>query len=496
MALFKNEFLKILLPALVLYATVIVYQGYYYGKGDQSQILPVLYAQDHPGSYAQDHYVQSYLDAGINERTFFHFILRKLGYDSPFLVMFWHALSSIALFAAWISIAAMFIKSRYLQWIAIAVLFILGYHTAAGSNELYYPEFVPSLPAKALASWALYFFIKDKFTWWAVLLIPATFLQPLAGFQLFLITTLGLLLEKGSSRAWKQVPWKSIFLFLLFALPWIIMLAIHNGGQTNPSLFFEIIKFRLSHHFFASHFGIFHLLIALSLSAIVLVFYKGRLRWMALFVWIGLIMYEAGVEFLEIPFFLNAQWWKTTIWLEALGFIAITAFLEKKLFEKNFWYTLIPYLPGTLILLVLVYRFSGISSSPEYMTPLPGKIGDDVDISLKAGATTPPNAVFLISSDLSAFRWYSKRSTYVDYKAMLHQEIFLFEWYERIIDVYHPDRDRGSLTQNLKSTIEPSGIEISKWKSYGITHIITRSQRPVDLQLLISNNTYAVYRLP
>jgi hypothetical protein len=96
--------------AFVLYAIVLVYQGYQYGQGDQSQILPSLYAQDHPGAYAGDHYVQYYLHSGFNERTIFHFLFRFLGYNIPAIVWIWHMAFSVILILAWIKIASFFIK--------------------------------------------------------------------------------------------------------------------------------------------------------------------------------------------------------------------------------------------------------------------------------------------------------------------------------------------------------------------------------------------------
>ena len=86
-----------IVAAIILYASAIVYQGYQYGQSDQTQILPVLYEQDHPGTYPQDHYLQSYLSSEVNERTVFHALFRMLGYDVPWIVFLWHAISSIAL---------------------------------------------------------------------------------------------------------------------------------------------------------------------------------------------------------------------------------------------------------------------------------------------------------------------------------------------------------------------------------------------------------------
>src|SRR5688572_14408496 len=155
-----------ILTALLLYVIVLVYQGYQYGQSDQSQILPCLYAKDHPGAYANDHYVTSYLDAKVNERTIFHFLLRYLGYDQPWIVWVWHLLLSTSLFLAWLKIASLGITNKVYQFLAVASIFVIGFLSSVGSNELYYNMLIPSLAAKSLASWALFFWLREKYTPW------------------------------------------------------------------------------------------------------------------------------------------------------------------------------------------------------------------------------------------------------------------------------------------------------------------------------------------
>ncbi|MEO6132942.1 MAG: hypothetical protein ABIQ02_13930, partial [Saprospiraceae bacterium] len=237
MTLSKKDFTINLLAAIILYATVLVYQGYQYGQGDQTQILPCLWAQDHPGAYANDHYVQNYLVSGINERTIFHFLLRHLGYDQPWLVWLWHAISGVFLILAWIGIASFFIKNKALQWMSIAMIITLGFHTSTGSNELYYNSLIPSLPAKALASWAIYYWLKKKYLLWIVLVIAAGYLQPLVGMQIFLLTTLALLFDKWRSGNTDPFPWKFICLYVAVNIIWFYFLVSNNGSHSDPKSF-------------------------------------------------------------------------------------------------------------------------------------------------------------------------------------------------------------------------------------------------------------------
>lgn len=490
-----------LLTAIVLYSTILIYQGYQYGQSDQSQILPCLYAQDHPGTYADDHYVSRYLKADINERTVFHFLFRHLGYDLPWIVFIWHLLISTALILAWLKITSLGIRHKGYQYLAVVSIFIIGYHTSVGSNELYYNMVIPSLAAKAFGSWALYFWLKQKYTEWIVLIAIAGFLQPLVGVQLFILTFASTIIHSLLHRKTKEIPWKMLSLYFLVTIPWIHLLGKHNGGMIQPVLFMDIMEFRLSHHFFPSSFGILHLIVFSIMCLVTILFYRQRLKWFMLIILLGCIVYTIGVDVYRHPIVLYTQWWKTTIWMEAFLLVAIAVTLEKnwpnpRIFTK---YTML--FPIGLLLLIGVYRLSGwFGEKPEYMVPWSSAKSDQVDVSEKARELTKEDAVFIIPVNVTAFRWYSKRSQYVDYKALFHQEFFLQEWYQRIGNIYaYGQKERqGGFDINVFSKAlleEPSLISTDYWRKLGITHIISTSPEVISLKKVYSNSTYSIYSL-
>ncbi len=502
MTLKKKDLILNLLAAIILYAMVLVYQGYQYGQGDQTQILPCLWAQDHPGAYTNDHYVHHYLSSGTNERTIFHFLLRHLGYDQPWLIWIWHALSAIALIMAWISIASIFIKNKALQWLTIGIILTLGFHTSTGSNELYYNLFIPSLPAKALASWALYFWMKEKYFGWAALLIIAGYLQPLVGLQVYLLTSIVLVLEKLMSKSNRPIPWLYMIIYLIASLPWYYALAKNNGGHTDPVAFMNIMEFRLSHHFFASYFGWINLLLGALFALICILYYSGKMKLIFIAIVIGCVGYEIGVEVLRMPIVLYAQWWKTTIWMEAFAFVAIIAHIEKIDFLNNLSRRLNLGIPLLLLTFVCIYRLSGLFGlKPDYMFPWSTSKTDDVEISEMANQLTPENSVFIVPPDLTAFRWYSKRNLYVDYKAMIHNETFLKDWYDRIGNVYDYDLESKKSgvdfsAQAAEILSSPSGEMIAKWKNYGITHLISSASSIDGLELIGQNHRFSLFKIP
>ncbi len=490
-----------LLTATLFYGLLMIYHGYQYGVGDQSQILPCLFAQDHPEAYAGDHYVNAYLNSPVNERSVFHFFLRYLGYEQPWLVWLWHALMSVMMILAWMRIVALGITSKGLQWLALALIFIAGSHTNMGGNELYYPILIPSLAAKCLASWGLYFWLKERYSLWALLLILAGWMQPLVSIQLFLLTFLSLTFHLVAGKQLRQLPWKPAGLYLILTLPWIYLLTRYNGGHDDPAGFMDIMEFRLSHHFYPHSFGWFHLVFGGMLALVTLRFYRQRLKWFMVLIALGCLLYTIGVEVYRIPEVLYSQWWKTTIWLEAFAFIAITAQLEKVIQRPAFLIRSVIAMPLLLVLLVFSYRtFVPFQTRPIYLFPWSEKVTDEIDISRQAETLTPPDAIFIVPVDFTAFRWYAKRSQYVDYKAMLHQESFLKTWYKRMQEIYAfglSEKKGGFNLHIFSQTLldEPTTISRDAWKQKGITHIVSTNLDIPELQQVARNTTYAIYQL-
>ncbi len=487
--------------AVLLYLTVLIYQGYLYGVSDQSQILPCIWAQDHPGAYPKDHYVQTYLHSPVNERTIFHFAFRYLGYAHPWVVWIWHAVLSVTLIWAWVKMCGFFIKNPGFRFLTIALILTLGFHTHTGSNEIYYNAVVPSLAAKAFGSWALYYWLTAQSWKWSIWLVIATLLQPLVGLQLFLLTALASLVDYLLHRAHRTMPWRESIAYMVAIAPWLFLLIRHNGGHQDPKGFFDIIHFRLSHHFFASSFGWFNLLLMAGFATMTCILYKQKMKWFFILATAGCFVYEAFVEWYHIPVVLYTQWWKTTIWIEAFALIAIGAYLNKWFSEYRVWKKYPLLIPALFIILVGLYRLGGwLGTMPEYMFPWSASNSPEVDISLQAEKLTPPDALFVIPLDLSAFRWYSKRSNYVDYKAMLHQEAFLKDWYARLQQIYQygiAEQQGGFDIRNFSRYLleEPSPMSVAYWKKLGITHIISTGANARDLELVGKNERYFIYKL-
>ena len=134
------------------------------------------------------------------------------------------------------------------------------------------------------------------------------------------------------------------------------------------------------------------------------------------------------------------------------------------------------------------------------MLPFTETATAEVDISRMANKLTPPDALFLVAPELTDFRWYSQRSSFVDYKAMLHTEEFLFDWYDRIDLAYEYNdsvkQSGTSIYQQAKTLFNmPDAQLMDKWRALGITHLITYGDSIPHIPVLARNGSYALYRI-
>jgi hypothetical protein len=228
---------------------------------------------------------------------------------------------------------------------------------------------------------------------------------------------------------------------------------------------------------------------------------RAKLRWFFIFILLGIMVYEIGVEKMNSTLALYTQWWKTTIWVEAFAMILISKKCENAFRRVRPLYRFGFIVPILILLACGVYRLSGwFSHATPYQFPWQKEISPEMDISLKAGQLTPDNALFVIPVGLTEFRWFSKRGTYIDWKPMLHQEKFLNEWYQRTNEIYHfgiPEQEAGFNLYHFSHYLlhEPSSMSVEYWKRKGITHIISTNPLLTELELVYSNPQLAIYKL-
>ena len=314
---------RLIFYGVIVTFTALLYHGYALGSGDQVEIMPVFNLWNGVSSYLNDFYIQSFLSKSLTERSPFLHIVYLLTHGHPWLVFLLHIATALLLFCGLIRLGERISGSAIAGLLAAFVALTLGSRFSLGGNELYYNLMIPSVLAKALGVWSLYFWYKMKTLPFAVLLIGATYIQPLVGLQLFiLITIANFYMKRDLSNTLLHA-----FIFLLFTAPWIIILLMQQSQGGMPAeLYQDIIEFRVAHHFYPQYFPTLHYILSLTLTMIALAWFRSKSRetYTVLIVIIsGCLIYILFVNGFNSQMLLNTQWFKTTIWLEFFGFLAV-----------------------------------------------------------------------------------------------------------------------------------------------------------------------------
>src|SRR5690606_21074202 len=106
--------------------------------------------------------------------------------------------------------------------------------------------------------------------------------------------------------------------------------------ENSEALLNEILQFRLSHHFIPSTFPLISWIVTGILSIIAITTFKGNLRRFGLIIVAGCILYFVLYENLGWVKVTYSQWYKTTIWLEYLGIVALFRQIEKPFQDNKF----------------------------------------------------------------------------------------------------------------------------------------------------------------
>ena len=176
-----------------------------------------------------------------------------------------------------------------------------------------------------------------------------------------------------------------------------------------------------------------------------------------------------------------------------------TSFSAKILEPKNV--LLKPIVAIGLLSILLMPPQYQLFRQKSYDFPFIKTDNPEVRISKLAKERTPKNALFLIPSDLSEFRFWSERSSFIDYKANNHRQSVFVEWYKRIQDVYHislADRLQGaSLTAltnaHFQKLTETDFLEFAK--NQHITHVLTYKNVVLNFPKVADTEGYVIYEI-
>ena len=489
----NNRPLHLFFCSLAVYFFAIVLNGYCFGTSDQIELLPILQKYLNPELYPHDFYVSFYFSKELTERTPLILFLKLFGKNFEWTFFLFHFFSSTLLISGLIKLSIELIRDQWLSILATAIIILLSHQISLGDNELYYNIFVSSLPAKGLGIWAIYLALKERWPIAYILLAIAGFLQPLVALQLFIIASIA-----GAIQNWKSLR-KILLSSLIFIIPFLLffipLLQSQGTDLLNPEKYFEIIEFRLAHHFIPSYFRSFDFIISVLLfGAGIFFFLKRRHKFILgviLSIALGTSIYLLGLE-QQWPLALNTQWFKTTIYIEAMGIIGLLGLL-KTLVAKKVDSKLISAIGIILICVILLLNVK----HKDHQLPFLNYVDEEKEIALKAKSISGVNDIFLIPPAFSGFKYYSQRSSPIDFKAMIHHHDYLSEYYQRVKRIYQvdiQDRKKGRLVSKLKENyLALNKSSISEFCPE-CEFIVTYTEHDLDLPKVTETSAYTIYQ--
>ncbi|HHB78650.1 MAG TPA: hypothetical protein ENK85_05400 [Saprospiraceae bacterium] len=498
----KSNFLSLFTLAIGGYVLLILGHGYVFGHLGTMETFPYVKKLLDPTLYPHDFYIDGIQSHFPDVRWIFVQMLKILGIHSGWTAFIAHFLVTLFLILGLLKVALIFTSNKTSAFLATMMTLLILYNHNLGGNELYYNNLAPSLVAKSIGVWSVYWLLKKRIHRAILLLIPTTFIHPMVGVQLFLLETSAWWLA-SLQKTKNPFPWKAVVLYVLTSGAWIIFLQRSFSDSTVASAkIFEILEFRLGHHYFPADYPLkdYGLLVPYFLFGWWFLGKQNRLIfWFYAVVALGLVVYSVGVELAQIPAILSAQWFKTTIWLKFFSSIALFVFIEKKLLSKvDFLRKLYTPMTGFVFVGLGIFLFLKLPQRQPTTLDLPwrGAYNDRIKMALFAKAKTPKDALFITPSDFTHLKYYGERSTYVDYKATIHFRSKLVEWYHRIHDIYRQTTSaNNSNTRLIQHHFAPSPKQIKHFKTLGITHIITTSQLDHNEKFIGKIGDYWLYAL-
>ncbi len=454
---------------------LLLVHGYAFGTNDQVDFMPYALHLQNPDLFPNDFYISS-IGSRMNER----WLLAHLVSLIPHAVWAWcflfiHGGLTLLLISGLYTWSNYFLRSEILKFLVICGVLLISYNINLGGNELYYNMVCGSLIAKALGVWAMWYAFQSHWKQSVVLSVLATYFHPLAGAQILLLS---IFLIHSENRI------KLVFSSLLLVTPYILLLVWNLEGSLLPDQFTEIMLLRNAHHFFPSHFGLRNYLLLVPIylvGSIAFIKVNKGIAKMLIFIILGCMFYSIAILFIP-KICIMTQWFKATIWLKFFSVLGLIILIEKANLKSL-------YLKVALVLSLVVLSLKTLRafSSNTYEFPFT-KSGAEVEFALEVKRITNQKAIFLVPPEFTAFKYNAERSTYVDWKAIPHNNESLKEWDKRVKLAYGLNGEYQSL-QSIYSQANSHLLLLSEaekivLKDEGIDYVVTQNVSKSEYTLM------------
>ncbi len=500
---------------LFLIAAVILFRwGYEYGRNDHMQTAAyAMYLNDN-SLFGGDWYIQHIHSRIPNERFVFSWIYSLTGSYQEVLSFPLHVILLLVHLYLWYRIGAMFIRNHVYLWVWLLTLFILLYGLNTGGNELYYRSFFVSNLAKTAGLAGIWLMLRKRYHAAFLIFGGVTMLQPVVGIQLAVVSALAVM-------PWWKMPeytlnlkkWlTACSLYAVTGGAWVLGLRFYFAETpVDTALFYKVLfQFRVPHHCMPFSFSVKGYLLLIFLITVSMLVYTGRNNYLYRFMAIGtaiLLFTIPAVEWMNQVDITSLQWFKLTIWMQAIGLLAV--FIK---FEEKF-HRFVPKLLRQWIKAGIIGAglFSVIGLvNPQKLSPfrvtydyIPAMQKDaSVRMAQTIKAVTPPNAVLLHPIRFTELRVYGQRSSAADYKILVHRKATMIEWFERMQKVYGADLEQSTYglgfypeADDFYFSLSTNNV-LSLAAEYGVSHFLTEKHHNLELPVWAMNEKYVLYGIP
>ncbi len=433
----------------------LLWKGYIFNSADTVEPLLLVYKKLDPTLYTNDFYVESAQDI-FTVRYYFVELLAGLGKVFPLEQVAFIGTLLCLFFGFWgiLKVARELsdnLLSGYFVPFFVSFFFLSW---TVGGNVLQYHLMIASNVAKPLCIWGLYFILRKRYTVSSVLIGLSGLFQILVGLQMALIIISIFIF----ARKWKTV-FRWTVVWLMVALPMLGPIFYRQFFMPEPSWadterFYHILYFfRNPQHYLPSLFPLkdylkLFLVTAVGGACLYKVLSENHRKQVFVFsflILLGMVVYTVMLEILNIGAVGKLQWFKTTIWLSALGAIGIGLAAEK-IFLKVLDVKLL-YVSATLLPVLFLMKDSWQYAQPIAFDHRTAEQKELSEVHKWIKNNTEKDAVFATYVKDESFSCESKRAQTISLNPMIHEPWFIIEWYERFHKQYGVTDTLNNLTQ-------------------------------------------------
>ncbi|GAB4313053.1 MAG: hypothetical protein Kow0059_04020 [Candidatus Sumerlaeia bacterium] len=236
--------------SVLLAAAAFLRQGYEFARGDQGLQIAWMLWRRNPTLFENDPITLAFTDYHSLLLHFLSLAMPLVPVEALMLVL--HALTLVLFFFAFLCLGERLTEHRTAAVLGAALAALLPLPAPAGSPILN-SNFVPSSAAVPFIIWALILYYDERWAAMGALLGLVTLIHPLEGAVAFAALFPASALDFSRATAGRLL--RSVGLYLLCALPMIVIILAGGGTSGGGQEWIETLRWRSPHHIFPLTWG-------------------------------------------------------------------------------------------------------------------------------------------------------------------------------------------------------------------------------------------------